>query len=78
MTRMLDILEDFLEGHGYKYERIDGTVNGAARQECIDRSNGNYDTAALTRASGKLVLLEKMLKKLREEGHRVLIVSQVA
>ena len=26
MTRMLDILEDFLEGHGYKYERIDGTV----------------------------------------------------
>ncbi|CAH3190721.1 unnamed protein product, partial [Porites evermanni] len=39
MTRMLDILEDFLEGHGYKYERIDGTVNGAARQECIDRFN---------------------------------------
>ena len=42
MTRMLDILEDFLEGHGYKYERIDGTVNGAARQECIDRFNGKY------------------------------------
>ena len=40
MTRMLDLLEDFLEGHGYKYERIDGTVNGAARQECIDRFNG--------------------------------------
>ena len=39
---MLDILEDFLEGHGYKYERIDGTVNGAARQECIDRFNGKY------------------------------------
>ncbi|XP_068699252.1 chromodomain-helicase-DNA-binding protein 4-like isoform X3 [Montipora foliosa] len=39
MTRMLDLLEDFLEGHGYKYERIDGTVNGAARQECIDRFN---------------------------------------
>ena len=42
MTRMLDILEDFLEGHAYKYERIDGTVNGAARQECIDRFNGKY------------------------------------
>ena len=42
MTRMLDILEDFLKGHGYKYERIDGTVNGAARQECIDRFNGKY------------------------------------
>ena len=40
MTRMLDLLEDFLEGHGYKYERIDGTVNGSARQECIDRFNG--------------------------------------
>ena len=40
MTRMLDLLEDFLEGHSYKYERIDGTVNGAARQECIDRFNG--------------------------------------
>ncbi|PFX26138.1 chromodomain-helicase-DNA-binding protein 4-like isoform X3 [Stylophora pistillata] len=39
MTRMLDLLEDFLEGHGYKYERIDGTVNGSARQECIDRFN---------------------------------------
>ena len=37
---MLDLLEDFLEGHGYKYERIDGTVNGSARQECIDRFNG--------------------------------------
>lgn len=37
---MLDLLEDFLEGHSYKYERIDGTVNGTARQECIDRFNG--------------------------------------
>ena len=43
MTRMLDLLEDFLEGHGYKYERIDGTVNGAARQECIDRFNGESE-----------------------------------
>lgn len=40
MTRMLDLLEDFLEGHGYKYERIDGSVNGSARQEAIDRFNG--------------------------------------
>jgi SNF2 family DNA or RNA helicase len=40
MTRMLDLLEDFLEGQGYKYERIDGSVNGAARQEAIDRFNG--------------------------------------
>ena len=39
MTKMLDILEDFLEGEGYKYERIDGGVTGALRQEAIDRFN---------------------------------------
>lgn len=47
MTRMLDLLEDFLEGHGYKYERIDGTVNGSARQECIDRFNGELIFSSL-------------------------------
>ena len=40
MTRMLDLLEDFLEGEGYKYERIDGGVTGGLRQEAIDRFNG--------------------------------------
>jgi len=40
MTKMLDILEDFLEYMGLKYERIDGSVNGAERQQCIDRFNG--------------------------------------
>ncbi|KAK9879935.1 hypothetical protein WA026_008444 [Henosepilachna vigintioctopunctata] len=39
MTKMLDILEDFLEGEGYKYERIDGAITGSARQEAIDRFN---------------------------------------
>ncbi|XP_038047464.1 chromodomain-helicase-DNA-binding protein 4-like isoform X2 [Patiria miniata] len=39
MTKMLDILEDFLEGTGYKYERIDGGVTGSMRQEAIDRFN---------------------------------------
>ncbi|XP_072175310.1 chromodomain-helicase-DNA-binding protein 4-like isoform X2 [Diadema setosum] len=39
MTRMLDLLEDFLEGEGYKYERIDGSVTGGLRQEAIDRFN---------------------------------------
>lgn len=38
MTRMLDVLEDFCEGMGYKYERIDGGITGQARQEAIDRS----------------------------------------
>ncbi|XP_075237625.1 chromodomain-helicase-DNA-binding protein Mi-2 homolog isoform X3 [Lycorma delicatula] len=39
MTKMLDILEDYLEGEGYKYERIDGTITGGLRQEAIDRFN---------------------------------------
>ncbi|XP_063922162.1 chromodomain-helicase-DNA-binding protein Mi-2 homolog [Zophobas morio] len=39
MTKMLDILEDFLEGEGYKYERIDGAITGTLRQEAIDRFN---------------------------------------
>jgi SNF2 family DNA or RNA helicase len=40
MTKVLDILEDFLENEGYKYERIDGAITGSVRQESIDRFNG--------------------------------------
>lgn len=40
MTKMLDLLEDFLDYEGYKYERIDGGITGALRQEAIDRFNG--------------------------------------
>ncbi|KAI2514783.1 CHD5 isoform 5, partial [Pan troglodytes] len=36
---MLDLLEDFLEYEGYKYERIDGGITGGLRQEAIDRFN---------------------------------------
>jgi chromodomain-helicase-DNA-binding protein 4 len=39
MTKMLDILEDFLEGEQYKYERIDGGITGTLRQDAIDRFN---------------------------------------
>ncbi|CAL9704613.1 unnamed protein product [Knipowitschia caucasica] len=39
MTKMLDLLEDFLEFEGYKYERIDGAITGGLRQEAIDRFN---------------------------------------
>ncbi|CAF0756319.1 unnamed protein product [Adineta ricciae] len=39
MTRMLDILEDFLEYLGYKYERMDGKTAGSERQDAIDRFN---------------------------------------
>jgi len=40
MTKMLDILEDFLETQGWRYERIDGGVTGSVRQDAIDRFNG--------------------------------------
>lgn len=43
MTKMLDLLEDFLEFEGYKYERIDGGITGGLRQEAIDRFNGESD-----------------------------------
>lgn len=39
MTKMLDLLEDFAEHEGYKYERIDGGITGNMRQEAIDRFN---------------------------------------
>ena len=39
MTRVLDILEDFCEYLGYKYERVDGAITGQTRQEAIDRFN---------------------------------------
>merc|ERR1719400_1974619 len=39
MTKMLDLLEDYCEGSGYKYERIDGGITGTVRQDAIDRFN---------------------------------------
>ena len=41
MTKMLDLLEDFLDGCGYKYERIDGSITGTLRQDAIDRFNAD-------------------------------------
>ena len=46
-------------------------------QEAKKNENGHFEFKELTEGSGKFVLLAKMLKKLREEGHRVLIFSQV-
>nr|KAG5696298.1 hypothetical protein BaRGS_027908 [Batillaria attramentaria] len=56
MTRMLDILEDFLEAENYKYERIDGGVTGNLRQDAIDRFNSSESQSFVfllsTRAGG--------------------------
>uniref|UniRef100_A0AC34GUT5 Uncharacterized protein n=1 Tax=Panagrolaimus sp. ES5 TaxID=591445 RepID=A0AC34GUT5_9BILA len=42
MTKMLDILEEFCDFEGYKYERIDGSITGQIRQDAIDRFNSNF------------------------------------
>jgi len=55
MTRVLDILEDYLCYRGYSYERIDGSVRGDLRQEAIDRyqqSEAIFAFLLSTRAGG--------------------------
>lgn len=46
-------------------------------KEAQKTPSGAYEGSALTKASGKLMLLQKMLRKLKEQGHRVLVFSQV-
>ncbi|XP_054157969.1 chromodomain-helicase-DNA-binding protein 4-like [Oppia nitens] len=48
-----------------------------AATEAPKTRNGWYEGSALTKACGKLVLLQKMMRKLKDEGHRVLIFSQM-
>ncbi|GBG32881.1 Chromodomain-helicase-DNA-binding protein, putative [Hondaea fermentalgiana] len=45
MTRMLDILEDYLLHRSYAYERIDGSVRGVDRQFAIDRFSSKNSQA---------------------------------
>lgn len=35
MTKMLDVLEAFLNYHGYRYVRLDGTTKIEKRQVCL-------------------------------------------
>lgn len=53
---MLDILEDYMNFRGYKYERLDGQISGNIRQDAIDRfSEPDSDRFAFlltTRAGG--------------------------
>ena len=53
MTKMLDILEDFLEHLGFQYERIDGSITGAERQQCIDRFNGERERGRVWERGGR-------------------------
>ena len=49
----------------------------AAAEEAPIAPSGFFEVKAMTKACGKLVLMSKMLKKLKAEGHRVLIFSQM-
>ena len=56
-TRMLDIIQDYLNLRKFKYERIDGTITGRKRQAAIDRfQTSDKDQAFImllsTRAGG--------------------------
>ncbi len=42
MTRMLDILEIFLNLHGYTYVRLDGSTKVEVRQQIVDRFNNDH------------------------------------
>ncbi|CAF3265430.1 unnamed protein product [Rotaria sp. Silwood2] len=76
MTRMLDILEDFLEYLGYKYERMDGKTSGSDRQDAIDRFNApgaEQFCFLLSTRSGGLVLtqLEELLSDMKQEINKL-------
>ena len=55
MTRMLDILENFLNYHGYKYLRLDGSTSIEQRQVLMERFNNDKKIFAFilsTRSGG--------------------------
>lgn len=56
MTRVLDILSDYLRLRHYNYERIDGGIRGDARQAAIDRfsaeGSDSFVFLLCTRAGG--------------------------
>ncbi|XP_072179919.1 chromodomain-helicase-DNA-binding protein 1-like [Diadema setosum] len=56
MTRMLDILQDYLGYRGYEYERLDGSVRGEERYLAVKNFNQRDDTFAFllsTKAGGQ-------------------------
>ena len=61
MTRLLDILQDYLDGVGYSFLRIDGTVKGSIRQQRIDQFNAEGSDIFIfllcTRAGGQGITL---------------------
>ena len=55
MTRMLDIIQDYLSFRSYTYERLDGSVRGEERFVAINQFKSDEDTFVFllsTRAGG--------------------------
>lgn len=75
MTKMLDLLEDFLEFEGYKYERIDGGITGGLRQEAIDRFNGELVHPGTPVLLLLLLLLHGFRSLSNAPAHRLVFVS---
>ncbi|KAH8874449.1 Chromodomain-helicase-DNA-binding protein 1-like [Schistosoma japonicum] len=56
MTRMLDIIQDYLTLRGYSYERLDGSVRGDDRFQAVKSFNNDQETFVFllsTRAGGQ-------------------------
>ncbi|KAK3876981.1 hypothetical protein Pcinc_018268 [Petrolisthes cinctipes] len=71
MVSLLNIVMDLKKCCNHPY------LFPAASEEAPKLPNGMYLTKDLVKASGKFVLLESMLEKLKRDGHRVLIFSQM-
>lgn len=55
MTKMIDILEEYMSKKGYSYYRMDGSTNIADRRDMVNDFQTNYNTFAFllsTRAGG--------------------------
>lgn len=70
-TSLLNIIMELKKcaNHPYLFRK--------ASEEAPKTANGAYEGESLIKASGKFTLLQKMLARLKEQGHRVLIFSQM-
>ena len=55
----------------------DASTDEEREREAAELSSPELHLAAMIRHSGKLILLDKLLRRLKETGHRVLIFSQM-
>ena len=78
MTRVLDILEDYLRYVGFEYCRIDGSTDGEKRDHQVDEFNAEGSTKFCfllsTRAGGKFVGLACGG---RVDGYRLLLTCAI-